>query len=791
MINMSDVLMQIEKWFSERPMWLQDAASRIISKGMLDQSDIDELAQLCKYNAGIPIDLAVLGIKPSTIPKGSLTKVENTSKLRLEAVENVHGINALGPRKSLVFGKSNLSIIYGDNGSGKSGYVRILKHACGAKHPGILLGNVFGPPGQEQGCIFKVLINQDTREITWSPELGLNDELKAIELYDTDSAQVYINEENESTYEPWLLSFFSQLTQVCEDVSKSLQAEMNLMVSKKPSMPTEFVKTEAGVWFGSLRYDVSKDVIEKRCVWSPENEARLIELKTRLAEANPAEKAKTVLKTQGKVRDFQKRLLMASNMLTDENCKTYLTSKSNAIKKRRAADEDARKIFDGSPLDGIGTESWRLLWEQARSYAESLVHPGTLFPNTSDDARCVLCHQPLSEESRLRFRDFEMFVKGNLEQDASTSEKELAERTKGLIAPPLGDELNLILDSIELSNEQFRTQIEGYCNGLESRRQSLIRADEMAEISSLPLDSNIDFLYDYILAFENKVASYNEDAKGEIREALLQETKELEAQHWLMHQVESIRTEVIRLKALNAMEKAKKLTATTALSTKKSEISNELLTSAYVERFGMELQLLGAKHIRVSIVKTGAKKGHVYHQIKFTDSVQDGVSISSVLSEGESRIVSLAAFLADVESRASDTPFVFDDPISSLDQRFEEATVSRLIQLCENRQVIVFTHRLSMVAMLEEAAKSQGVESQIVSIRHEHWGVGEPSDTPIFAKKPENALNSILNDRLPRARKVLESQGQTEYELFAKGMCSDIRILLERFIENDLLADVV
>lgn len=216
MTNMSDVLTRIEKWFSERPMWLQDAASRIISKGMLDQSDINELTQLCKSNAGISSDLTILGIKPATIQKGSLTRVENTSKLRLVAIENVHGINALGPRKPLVFGKSNLSIIYGDNGSGKSGYVRISKHACGARHPGILLGNVFGPPDQQLGCTFKVLINQDTREIVWSPELGLNHDLKAIELYDTDSAQVYINEENESTYEPWLLSFFSQLAQACD-----------------------------------------------------------------------------------------------------------------------------------------------------------------------------------------------------------------------------------------------------------------------------------------------------------------------------------------------------------------------------------------------------------------------------------------------------------------------------------------------------------------------------------------------------------------------------------------------
>jgi ABC-type Mn2+/Zn2+ transport system ATPase subunit len=63
-----------------------------------------------------------------------------------------------------------------------------------------------------------------------------------------------------------------------------------------------------------------------------------------------------------------------------------------------------------------------------------------------------------------------------------------------------------------------------------------------------------------------------------------------------------------------------------------------------------------------------------------------------VLSEGEYRIVSLAAFLADVGGKDFSAPFVFDDPISSLDQDFEEAVVQRLVELSQERQVIIFTH---------------------------------------------------------------------------------------------------
>ncbi len=77
---------------------------------------------------------------------------------------------------------------------------------------------------------------------------------------------------------------------------------------------------------------------------------------------------------------------------------------------------------------------------------------------------------------------------------------------------------------------------------------------------------------------------------------------------------------------------------------------------------------------------------------------------TTLLSEGERRIITLAAFLADVAEKPFKAPFVFDDPISSLDQTWEERAIDRLIQLSQTRQVIIFTHRLSMLGMLTEKA---------------------------------------------------------------------------------------
>ena len=222
----------------------------------------------------------------------------------------------------------------------------------------------------------------------------------------------------------------------------------------------------------------------------------------------------------------------------------------------------------------------------------------------------------------------------------------------------------------------------------------------------------------------------------------------------------------------------------------KSQLADIIISPAFVKRFEDELRALGAFRIKVKFAKTRTAYGHVYHRIQLRDCARD-ICPTDILSEGEFRIVSLAAFLADVEGQPHISPFIFDDPISSLDQDFEEATSRRLIDLCKLRQVIVFTHRLSLLAQLEGLAKRAGIEPHIICLRNESWGAGQPGNTPIFAKKPEGALKSILGERLPKARKVFEQIGRTEYEEIAKGICGDIRILIERFVENDLLSDIV
>jgi hypothetical protein len=284
--------------------------------------------------------------------------------------------------------------------------------------------------------------------------------------------------------------------------------------------------------------------------------------------------------------------------------------------------------------------------------------------------------------------------------------------------------------------------------------------------------------------------SLDQDAKGENRPALEVRQKELIAKKWLFQQRTSVQREVSRLKEIRKIEHARSSTNTYALSSKKSALADNLITDAYVKRFQTELAGLGAGQIRVKLVKTRAERGHVFHRIQL-DNSKNLVGTSEVLSEGEFRMVSLAAFLADAEAGRDGAPFVFDDPISSQDHVFEEATARRLVELSKSRQVIVFTHRLSLVEYIENAAKKTGIDPlSIVTLRREHWGPGEPGEPSINHMKPEGALDR-LSERLKQAKEVLEKTGREPYEDLARGICSDFRTVIESTIEKKLLNAII
>lgn len=780
---MSKIIDQLSKWFSERPQRLQVAATRLLQQSELTDKDVSELVTLCQQEADGKLPQTICSFPATAFSQGV------TGSLRLCSISEVEGVNALAPKKPLEFGKGNITVVYGNNGSGKSGYVRLLKHVCGARETGILHRNVYKPGAIEQKACISFEQDSVLKTHTWSGQ-GTCDDLNSVDIFDTSFGKVFVSSEDEVSYEPPVLSFFSSLILTCEKVASVLDSEANRHQSKKPNIPTDNKVTTGGIWYGAINAKTSIQDIDRHCVFGSADETEMQTLQQRLAEQDPAEKAKQLRKQKQHidtlVQDAQKYL----KQLSGENCQLIIAAKKKSILKKAAADTAAEKVFSGSELEGIGSDIWKELWEAARNYSVSAAYKEAEYPNITDGSRCVLCHQTLTQEAKDRLVSFENFVKGEIQKVAFDAAKEYETASQTIEALPTSEALKTRIDAAGIPQDEVAIQVTDFFAQLQARKDLLLEIGT-EEAIPYPLLSPkwLEEANAQSKSIGELAAKYDEDAKSDNREDIKKKLNNLQARKWLSEHRTAIDEEVSRLKLLNQIQEAKKSTNTKALSQKKGDLAEALITDAFLQRFNAELKALGASQVKVELVKSKVSKGRVLHKLQLRGASQNG--LADVLSEGENRIVSIAAFLADVTSKSNQAPFIFDDPISSLDQSYEEAVVQRLIELSQDKQVIVFTHRLSLLGTVRHFAEKKIIKYDVVSIRSADWGTGEPAPIPLSQSDIKTTLNTLMNQRYQDAKKASEN-GEFEYaEILLKSICSDFRTLVERSIENDLMCGVV
>jgi hypothetical protein len=415
------VLETILEWSQDRPLWQRDALRRIVVKGELDKTDISELTALCKKGQGdtaqlldaVPLAQEHLPANPGSSPPVSLI-----------SVTDVRGVNNLSPNQELAFEKSGLSVIYGDNGAGKSGYARILKRACRARFPGKIEPNIFVTPGQASSpqATISFLIGGGAPVVeSWTNQDYPHSVLSAISVFDSDSANVHINDKNEVAYRPFGLDIPDELARVSQEVKAALNAEKDALGKARNPLfakPTWKETTKAGKLLNALDYN--SDVAEMRSLG--ELSVLDIERLSRLRE----DLSKDIEKAAGEQAlkaDNLKRLRMAVEQMsegsTDEELFFVFSLHKAAREKRHAASVAADVAFSGEPIKEVGGDVWRALWSAARNFATEVAFPSAPFPPADAGELCVLCQQLLSSQALDRMRRFEQFIQEDTERQGS------------------------------------------------------------------------------------------------------------------------------------------------------------------------------------------------------------------------------------------------------------------------------------------------------------------------------------------------------------------------------------
>ncbi len=783
----SGALQNIVAWSADRPMWQRDALRRLCSKNSLDEDDYKELLVIAKGNEANAVPLTAVHV-PSP---------DSTNKtVNLKSINDTKHVNALKSGECLSFGKGNgITVIYGDNGSGKSGYARILKSACRARikgkqeiHPNIHSEN----SGTPQANINFTVDNQ-SNTATWMQGTETTPQLSAISVFDSDTASIHVDEDNEVAYNPFPLELLKRLSKACQEIQHRISSERDKLEQQRPAFlnnPKCAPSTLVGQMIANLNASTNIKTIEKLAQISDEEQKRYDRLKVELA-SDPEVIARKLNTDKNKLEKYKTQVEFLHNIARDEILQDIQTKYRGYLAKKESAKIAAEELFKDEELPNIGADTWRDLWDAARRYSDAEVYPKHPFPHTEEGANCVLCHQTLSSKAAKRLESFETFVKDDAKK-AEEQAQELYENALNKIQSH-----NIKIASIP-EIMQFITDDIGHADMAKTIKKCIVKAkwrlrkfktNHGINLATYPLtpipDGQLNNIFKDLLG---KISGLTSQEISATRQKLKQEHDELQDKRWLVVVHGDLLAEIERLKTCKQLKKLFNENKTTTITAKSTELAKSLVTDALRTQFAKETQKLKLIDLAIELRKAQSKAGSVFFKVALSGSPNK--TVSAILSEGEFRCVALAAFMAEQATIESNSTIVFDDPVNSLDHMHQEYVASRLAEEAVNRQVVIFTHNLAFLFFLEEACFKANANIYYRSISRNDDATGFCSDEAPPKKRPIKNAVVGLEKHLENVRGHYSNGDAMKWEHEISYFRFHLRPLWERAVE-EVVAPVI
>ena len=758
------VVSDVASWASEQPDWISDAVRRAFTRGRLDDGDVTDLVALLKLSFGLPDPQgrSPTRLDPATLP----TTAAGSPAVSLLGLRAPQNLNAIGHAEGLSFEAHGLTIVYGYNGAGKSGYARALKKACRARNTEGIYPNVFSSQ-QSAGPASARLewqIGDKKEAADWVDDgRPAPTPLSRIAVFDSLCARVFVDDQAEVAFIPYGLDSIRQLAGGMQRMQRLLEAE----VQDAQFNPTKLLPLQGD-------HVVGRFVAALKATSDPRQADALAELTDAeqdeykglvklLREDDPSKQATSLRRFATRLQTLESELAGLAAVLGDEQVAKLklafeqLTAADGAMKLASQALQEG-----GAALRGTGTDQWQLLVESAVAFVSGQAYPDHPFPGPSDNAKCALCQQSLSPEAHERLANFIKFLQAD-------TQKAFAERrvVAGRIYKAMADATIDAVPSDRVLLEELREQvpaladsIEAYLTALAARKAAIVAAAPgraVGEVASLPPSqlAELKALRDAKLEFAVKL---EKSLTPEERKSKTTRLTDLEARQKLKEHLAVVHEAIASAKRQRMYADMLKACNTAGVTKKMNELYEKAVTAELQTALEREFKGFGLNTSLVGLEMSG-QRGARMQQLRLSAAEQYAkLKPSGVLSEGEQRAVALASFLAEISVERDRSGIVFDDPVSSLDHLRRERIAKRLALEAKVRQVVVFTHDLAFAFALKTAADSNGSRHAERHVFAAGDSKGHSRDHLPFEGQKVAARVNDLRAVVARARKVLEKE---------------------------------
>ncbi len=720
----------------------------------------------------------------SSLKKSSILKPKYTptkKKILLSSLSNIEGVNKLAKNQQLNFSE-NLTVIYGENGTGKTGYARILKNlGFSFDKNNIILSDIFKTKQNKKATI-KYKSDDVEKEFSWDCNKS-NSDLSNISVFNNNCVQISLSD-RQLLVSPVGFYLFNIVKEELQELSSLFEVEISKYNTNLTWTDNLHKGTPQQIYISelsdkSLEYklvelsnfgDSENDILEKSNKELSNLNINLLiieisNLKTSLAE----------------IKSINEEVKGASLILTSENIEKLQLINEKIKSLEEMQSKGINEIGKKFGIEFYKSEQFESFINAAEKYIKVINKPN--YPEENDI--CVYCLQPLDNKAKDLLDNYHILLNDVTKDELIVTEKQ----KKDLVDKVFQINTNLVFHQSTFGIDEKDKPIQP--KKIQEYNQKLKIMKEQFIKGNFNKDFSFSFKYDNYTKFLNSKYEFLNISLKEKQQLLLKfsveqnilikKIEELNDRKLLSSKINEVKTAIENKKRISQFNTKSNSFNTNSISRKTSKAREILVETNFANIFKAELKALRKSHLDIELnFETDKTNSKISHRI-------NKYSLLEILSEGEQKAIALAEFLTELQLDNTIAPVIFDDPVNSLDHKIIDDVAKRLIKLSKERQVIAFTHSILLFNCFLYYTKQptyKGTENKFYNSKNEYDKTG-------FIVQSEEEINKV-KEYIKKINVIVNNtpKNKEESDIASDGY-SYLRSAIELFVEHEIIHGTV